>query len=130
MQSSKPPVTSSILGPNIHLNTQFSDSLIMNIRDQFQSRTNQQHIRLFCVLCSLFFWKANCKTNYSAPNYIKQSLTSICHFTILSVTWTHKFSRCGFIIKTNPVFRVKFSEPTAFAASPSDQWHFSEQNQE
>ena len=109
MQSSTPPVTSYILGPKVHLKTHFSDSLNTHIRDQFYSRTNQQHKLQFCIPWSLFsFGRHIVKTKYPAPNNSKHSINSICHLTAVSVTRTHIFHIVGISLKLIQCFGWSF----------------------
>jgi hypothetical protein len=49
-------------------------SLIVSDNVSYQNKTKLQ----FCISYSLYFWIANWKTKYSAPNDSKHSLTSIC----------------------------------------------------
>ena len=73
-------LTSLLLGPNIHFNIQFWNNLNLNIKDQFYSRTNQQHKLQSCATWSSFFLKANSKTKYSALNDKKHSLNSMLFY--------------------------------------------------
>ena len=76
-------ITLSLLGPNIPLNTLFSNTLSLhsslNVSDQVSHpyRTTGKIIVLY-ISWSLDFWIANWKTKDSAPNNSKHSLTSIC----------------------------------------------------
>jgi len=76
------PVTLSPSGPNIFLNTLFSNTFTLspslNVSDQFSHlyKTTGKIIVLYSL--SLYIWIANWKTKDSAPNNDKHSLTSIC----------------------------------------------------
>jgi len=79
--SSIPPVTSSLLSPNILLNTIFSNTLSFlssrNVSDQVSHpyKTTGKIIVLYILI--LNFWIVTWKTEDSAPNASKHSLTSI-----------------------------------------------------
>ena len=76
------PLTSSLLGPNVLLNTLFSNTLSLrsslSVSDQV-SHPYKTTCRII-VLCILIFkfWIANWKTKDFAPNDSKNSLTSVC----------------------------------------------------
>ena len=76
------PVNSSLLCPNILLNTLFSNTLSLrfslNVSDQVSHpyRTTGKIIVLYILIFN--FWIANWKTKDSAPNCMKYSLTSVC----------------------------------------------------
>ena len=72
------PVTSSLLGPNILLRIPFSNTISQRSeRPNFTPIQNKQKLQ-FCISLSLHSWIANWKAKYSAPNYSKHFLTSIC----------------------------------------------------
>jgi len=76
------PVTSSLLGPNILLNTLFSNTLglcsSLNVSGQVSHphKTTGKIIVLYVLIFN--FWVANWKAKDSAPNDSKQCLISIC----------------------------------------------------
>ena len=76
-------VISSLLDPNILLNTLFSDTLSLhpsfNVSDQVSHpyRTTNK-ITFLYISWSLYFCITNCNTKYSTPNDSKHCLTSIC----------------------------------------------------
>jgi len=76
------PVTSSLLGPNILLNTLFSNILSLhsslNVSDQVSHpyKTTGKTTVLYILIFN--FWIANQKAKDSAPNDSKHSLTSVC----------------------------------------------------
>jgi len=76
------PVTSSLLGPNILLNTLFSNipSLCssLNVSDQVSHPYQTTGKIIFLYILTLNFRIANWKIKDSAPNDSKHSLTSIC----------------------------------------------------
>ena len=75
-------VISSLLGPNILLNTLFSNTLSLrcslSVSDQVSHpyKTTCKIIVLYILIFK--FWIANWKTKDSAPNDSKDSLTSVC----------------------------------------------------
>jgi hypothetical protein len=76
------PVTSSLTGPNILLNTLFSNAISLrsplNVSDQV-SHPYKTKGKILVLNISIFqYWLANCKTTDSAPNDSKHYLTSIC----------------------------------------------------
>ena len=77
------PVTSSLLGPNVLLNTMFSNTLgflsSLNVSDQVSHPYNTTgKIIVLYISWSLSFWIATWKTKGSAPNDSKHFLTSFC----------------------------------------------------
>ena len=76
------PVTPSLLGPNVLLNTLFSNTLSLcssrNVSDQVSHlyKTTGKNIVPYILIFN--FWIANWKTKDSAPSGNKHSLTSIC----------------------------------------------------
>ena len=76
------PVTSSLLGPNIPLNTMFSNTRsflsFLNINDQVSHPYKTTEKIIFLYILSLNFWIETWKTKNSAPNDSKHFLTSIC----------------------------------------------------
>ena len=81
-------VTSSLLGPNILLNTMFcSQTPSASFRPamsttKLHTHTKQPAKLQFCISWSLNFWIATWKTKDSAPNDSKQQL-SVIQFTIM-----------------------------------------------
>ena len=75
------PVTSSLLGPNILLNTMVSNILSflssLNLGDQVLHPYKTTGKIIFYISWSLNFWIATWKTKYSAPNDSKYFLTYI-----------------------------------------------------
>ena len=74
------PVTSSLLGPDILLNTLFSNPppslrFSPNVRDKFHTHTKQQAKLFLCISYCLNFYIPTWKIKYSAPNDSKHSLT-------------------------------------------------------
>jgi hypothetical protein len=76
------PVTSSLLGPNILLNTLFPNTLSLcyslNVSDQVSHPYKTTGKIIVLIILVLYFWVAKWKTKDSAPNDSKHSLTSIC----------------------------------------------------
>ena len=76
------PVTSSLLGPNIFLNTMFSNNSASFPPAMSATKLHthtKQHAKLqFYISWSLTFWIATWKTKGPAPNDSKHFLTSIC----------------------------------------------------
>jgi hypothetical protein len=72
------PVNSSLLGPNILLNTLFSNTLIQCSPSKSATKFHTHTKLELCIYLSLNSWIANWKTKYSASNDRKHFLTSIC----------------------------------------------------
>jgi len=76
------PVTSSLLGPNILLNSLFSDNLSLssslNVRDQVSHPYKTIGKIGVLYILSLYFWIDNWKKKDSSPKDSKHSLTSVC----------------------------------------------------
>ena len=74
------PVTSSLLGPNILLNTMFSNTLSFlssrNVSDQISHpyKTTGKIIVLYILIFN--FWMTTWKTKDSAPNYSKHFIST------------------------------------------------------
>jgi hypothetical protein len=77
-------VTSYLLGPNILLNTLFSNTLnlrsYLNVSDQVLYPYAITGKFIFVYILTVKLWIANWKTKDSAPNDSKHSLTSICTY--------------------------------------------------
>jgi len=75
------PFTLSLLGPNI-INTLFSNSLSLRSSLNVSDRVSHPYRttgKITVLYVSIFnFWIENWKTNDSAPNYNRHSLTSLC----------------------------------------------------
>ena len=80
-------VTPSLLGPNILLNTVFSNALSLcsslSVSDQVSHSRKKGKIVVLYILIS-YFWTANWKKEGSVPNDSKHSLTSICSYFLLN----------------------------------------------
>jgi len=78
MQLSSLPVTSSLLDPNILLNTLFSNNLSLRSSLSVSDRVSHPHKTTGKIIVTHIFifkfWIANWKTKYSAPNDSKHSL--------------------------------------------------------
>jgi len=76
------PITSSLLSPNILLSTLFSNTLSLgsslNVSDQVAHPYPTKGKIIVLYILILKSWIANRKTNDSAPNDSKDSLTAIC----------------------------------------------------
>jgi hypothetical protein len=75
-------LTSSPLGPNILLNSLFSNALnlrsFISVSDQVSIPYKTTCKIVVLYILSLNFWIANWKTKDSEPNIRKHSVTSIC----------------------------------------------------
>jgi len=76
------PVTSSLLGPNILLNTLFSNTLSVdfshNLNDQLSHSYTTTGQIIFLYILIFEFLDSKVEDENSAPNDSKNSLTSIC----------------------------------------------------
>ena len=114
------PVTSSLLAPNILLNTLFSNTLSLlsslNVSDQVSHpyKTTSKIIVLYTRILISVFFDTKLEEKYSAPHYSKHSLISV---TLQSVILFNNQWNTGALIHTILVSHISVPHTTEDNAS-------------